>query len=75
MSVIKPLISNFLLYFPFLDPVLYPQVLIAVQSGPKNKERRDEVRRTWGRACKTVHQSWCSVVFVLGEDNIFAKYY
>jgi len=59
----------------FLSPdagdVSQPQVLIAVQSGPKNKELRSEVRRTWGGACKTVHQSWCSVIFVLGEfdDN------
>lgn len=55
----------------FLSPdagdVSQPQVLIAVQSGPKNKELRNEVRRTWGGACKTVHQSWCSVIFVLGE--------
>ena len=46
-----------------------PQVLIAVQSGPKNKELRNEVRRTWGGACKTVHQSWCSVIFVLGMNQ------
>jgi len=52
---------------PESNDVSQPQVLIAVQSGPKNKELRNEVRRTWGGACKTVHQSWCSVIFVLGE--------
>jgi len=52
---------------PDTNDVSQPQVLIAVQSGPKNKELRNEVRRTWGGACKTVHQSWCSVIFVLGE--------
>ena len=55
--------------FHFSGDVSQPQVLIAVQSGPKNKELRNEVRRTWGGACKTVHQSWCSVIFVLGKVN------
>lgn len=50
----------------FPDDVSEPQVLIAVQSAPKNKELRQEVRRTWGGACQNIHGSWCSVIFVLG---------
>ena len=59
----------------FSGDVSQPQVLIAVQSGPKNKGLRSEVRRTWGGACKTVHQSWCSVIFVLGKLLLWTKYF
>jgi len=61
------LMPNQVFTSPDASDVSQPQVLIAVQSGPKNKELRSEVRRTWGGACKTVHQIWCSVIFVLGE--------
>ena len=26
----------------------------------------------WGGACKTVHQSWCSVIFVLGKNLVLS---
>ena len=38
-----------------------------IQSAPKNKNLRDEVRRTWGKSCVTTHNSWCSLVFILGQ--------
>ena len=59
-----------LLLFHFSDTVIYPQVLIAVQSAPKNTGNRDEIRRTWGKRCKTIHQDWCSLIFVLGRNPI-----
>lgn len=48
-----------------------PQVLIAVQSAPQNAKLRQEVRRTWGDTCRSIHQAWCSLIFVLGSfsDN------
>jgi len=49
------------------DDISNPQVLVVVQSAPKNKLLREEVRRTWGHACVTTHSSWCSLVFILGE--------
>ena len=64
------LLSNFFLKMYvvlFSDDASQPQVLIAVQSGPKNKDLRSEVRRTWGHACRTLHSSWCTVIFVLGQ--------
>ena len=53
--------------FIFLDDVSNPQVLVVIQSAPKNKNLRDEVRRTWGKSCVTTHNSWCSLVFILGQ--------
>lgn len=44
-----------------------PQVLIAVQSAPQNAKLRNEVRRTWGDTCRSIHQAWCSLIFVLGS--------
>jgi len=49
------------------DDVSNPQVLVVIQSAPKNKNLRDEVRRTWGKSCVTTHNSWCSLVFILGQ--------
>lgn len=54
---------------PFASDVSEPQVLIAVQSGPKNAKLRREVRSTWGSSCVTTHSSWCSLIFVLGTFN------
>ena len=42
-------------------------MLVVVQSAPKNQLLREEVRRTWGHACVTIHSSWCSLVFILGK--------
>jgi hypothetical protein len=49
------------------DDPSQPQVLVVVQSAPKNQLLREEVRRTWGHACVTIHSSWCSLVFILGN--------
>ena len=53
-------------HFLITDDISNPQVLVVVQSAPKNKLLREEVRRTWGHACVTTHSSWCSLVFILG---------
>ena len=49
------------------DDIYSPQVLIVVQSAPKNKLQRDEIRRTWGKSCVTTHNSWCYLIFILGH--------
>ena len=49
------------------DDLSQPQVLIAVQSAPQNAKLRNEVRRTWGDTCRSIHQAWCSLIFVLGS--------
>ena len=54
-------------FLNFSDDPSQPQVLVVVQSAPKNQLLREEVRRTWGHACVTIHSSWCSLVFILGE--------
>ena len=54
-------------YVYFLDDVSKPQVLVVVESAPNNQLLREEIRRTWGHACITNHESWCSLVFILGQ--------
>ena len=53
--------------FIFPDDVSKPQVLVVVESAPNNQLLREEIRRTWGHACITIYESWCSLVFILGQ--------
>ena len=37
-----------------------------------NIAHRNEIRKTWGKFCKSDLNNWCSIIFVLGEfsDNL-----
>ena len=44
-----------------------PQILVVVQSAPKNYELRQEVRNSYGQNCKNKYSDWCHLTFIIGE--------
>ena len=44
-----------------------PQILVVVQSAPKNYDLRQEVRNSYGQNCNTKYSDWCHLTFIIGE--------
>ena len=44
-----------------------PEILIMVQSAPKNYGLRQEVRNSYGQRCKAKYSNWCHLIFIIGK--------